>query len=57
MTDDQLRDAEGRLRQPLAPTPGEDEVRPVRASAEELDRFHAYVVREVARRKGGPAPR
>jgi hypothetical protein len=53
MTDDQLRQAEGRLREPIAPTPGEDEVRAVRASTQELERFHAYVEREVARRDGG----
>jgi hypothetical protein len=50
MSDDQLREAERRLREPLAPTRGEDEVRPVRASVEELDRFHRYVELETGRR-------
>jgi len=50
MSDEQLRDAERRLREPIAPTRGEDEVRPVRASEEELARFHRYVVLETGRR-------
>ena len=54
MTDAQLREAERRLREPLAPTRGEGEVRPVHASAEELDRFHRYVVLETARRAAPP---
>jgi mono/diheme cytochrome c family protein len=50
MTDEQLHDAESRLHDPIAPTLGEGEARPVRASAEELAMFHRYVELEVQRR-------
>jgi mono/diheme cytochrome c family protein len=50
MTADQLREAERRLREPTAPTRGEDEIRTIRATPEELDRFRQYVEREIARR-------
>jgi mono/diheme cytochrome c family protein len=53
MSDDQLREAERRLREPLAPTRGEEEVRPIRASDAELDRFRRYVEHETGRRAGG----
>ncbi|HTQ48800.1 MAG TPA: hypothetical protein VMI75_38845 [Polyangiaceae bacterium] len=54
MTDAQLRSAESRLHEPIAPTLGEGEARPVRASAEELAMFHRYVELEVQRRAGNP---
>jgi mono/diheme cytochrome c family protein len=50
MSDTQLRDAEGRLHGPLAPTLGEAEARPMRASDAELDRFHRYVELEIGAR-------
>jgi mono/diheme cytochrome c family protein len=53
MTADQLREAERRLREPNAPTRGEDEIRAIHASPEELDRFHRYVEREIATRPAG----
>jgi hypothetical protein len=55
MTDAQLRSAESRLHEPIAPTLGEGEARPVQASAEELAMFHRYVELEVQRR-GQPPP-
>jgi hypothetical protein len=54
MSDAQLREADRRLREPFAPTRGEAEVRPVRASQPELDRFHHYVELETARRAAVP---
>ena len=54
MTDAQLRSAESRLHEPIAPTLGEGEARPVNASAEELAMFHRYVELEVQRRAGNP---
>ena len=50
MSEAQLRDAERRLREPIAPTQGEGEVRAIHASLAELDRFHRYVELEAARR-------
>ncbi len=50
MTDAQLRDAEGRLHGDLAPTRDEDEARPMQVTPQELDRFHAFVEQEIARR-------
>ncbi len=52
MTGDQLREAERRLREPFAPTPGEGDARPVTATPGQLERFHRFVEREVARRDG-----
>ncbi len=52
MSDAQLRSADSRLHEPIAPTLGEGEARPVRASAEELARFRRYVELEVQRRSG-----
>jgi mono/diheme cytochrome c family protein len=46
----QLRDAEGRLHEPIAPTLGEEEARAVRVSSEEMERFHRYVEMETSRR-------
>jgi cytochrome c5 len=61
MSTGQLRDAEGRLKEPIAPTLGEQEVRATHASSDELDRFHRYVELETARRgavaAGSPAAR
>jgi hypothetical protein len=55
MTDAQLREAERRLREPMAPTRGEGEVRSVRATDVERGRFHRFVEVETARRSlGGP---
>jgi hypothetical protein len=50
MSDTQLREADRRLREPFAATRGEGEVRPIRASVVELDRFHRYVEFETGRR-------
>jgi cytochrome c5 len=50
MSAGQLRDAEGRLWEPIAPTLGEAEARAVRVSADELERFHRYVELETGRR-------
>ena len=50
MSDEQLHDADRRLHEPIAPTPGEGEARPVRATQEDLDRFGRYVAAETARR-------
>lgn len=52
MSADQLREAERRLHEPIAPTLGEDEARPVVVSEEELRSFHRYVEIEVGRRDG-----
>jgi hypothetical protein len=51
MSAGQLRDAEGRLREPLAPTVGKEEAREVHVSDDELDRFHHYVELELAKRE------
>jgi len=50
MSDAQLRDAEGRLRDKVGATLGDGEVRPIVMSEEELARFHRYVELEVQRR-------
>jgi mono/diheme cytochrome c family protein len=55
MTPAQLHDAEGRLKEPIAPALGEEEVRTTRVSPEELERFHRYVEGEIARRQGDRA--
>jgi hypothetical protein len=55
MSDDQLREAARRLREPLAPTRSEGEVRPIRASDIDRARFDLFVKREIeARRNVGP---
>lgn len=50
MSDAQLRDAEGRLRDKVGATLGDGEVRPIVISDEELAMFHRYVELEVQRR-------
>jgi hypothetical protein len=50
MSDAQLRDAEGRLREKIGATLGDGEVRPIVVSDEELAMFHRYVELEVQRR-------
>jgi hypothetical protein len=50
MSDAQLRDAEGRLRDKVGATLGDGEVRPIVMSEEELAMFHRYVELEVQRR-------
>jgi len=50
MSDAQLRDAEGRLREKVGATLGDGEVRPIVMSDEELAMFHRYVELEVQRR-------
>ena len=50
MSDAQLREAERRLRAPVAPTRGEAEVRPIHASDAALGRFQRYVQLETERR-------
>ena len=52
MSDAQLRDAEGRLRDKVGATLGDGEVRPIVMSDEELAMFHRYVELEVQRRAG-----
>jgi mono/diheme cytochrome c family protein len=52
MTPGQLHDAEGRLKEPIAPSLGEEEARTTSVSPEELERFHRYVEGEIARRQG-----
>lgn len=52
MSDGQLRDAEGRLREKIGATLGDEEVRPIVISDEELAMFHRYVELEVQRRAG-----
>jgi hypothetical protein len=54
MSDVQLRDAEGRLRDKVGATLGDGEVRPIVMSDEELAMFHRYVELEVQRRAGNP---
>jgi len=54
MSDAQLRDAEGRLRDKVGATLGDGEVRPIVMSDEELAMFHRYVELEVQRRAGSP---
>lgn len=54
MTDTQLRDAEGRLKEKIGATLGDGEVRPIVVSSDELAMFHRYVELEVQRRAGGP---
>jgi hypothetical protein len=54
MTDTQLRDAEGRLRDKVGATLGDGEVRPIVVSSEELAMFHRYVELEAQRRAGIP---
>jgi len=53
MTDGQLREAARRLREPFAPTQGETEARPIRATDAELERFDRFVAMESARRAMG----
>jgi hypothetical protein len=54
MTDDQLREAARRLREPSAPTQAASEVRAIHVSSEELARFELFVAKELeARRDGG----
>ncbi len=50
MSDAQLRDAEGRLRDKVGATLGDGEVRPIVMSEEDLAMFHRYVELEVQRR-------
>ncbi len=50
MSDAQLRDAEGRLRDKVGATLGDGEVRPIVMSDEELAMFHRYVELETQRR-------
>lgn len=50
MSDTQLHDAEGRLREKIGATLGDGEVRPIVMSDEELAMFHRYVELEVRRR-------
>lgn len=50
MSDAQLRDAEGRLRDEVGATLGDGEVRPIVMSDEELAMFHRYVELETQRR-------
>jgi len=50
MSDDQLREAARRLREPVGPTRGPEEVRPILASEIERARFDLFVAREVAAR-------
>ncbi|HEX8795009.1 MAG TPA: hypothetical protein VF765_28880 [Polyangiaceae bacterium] len=54
MSDAQLRDAEGRLREKVGATLGDGEIRPIVMSDEELAMFHRYVELEVQRRAGAP---
>jgi len=51
MTDAQLLEAARRLREPMAPTRGEGEVRPIRASDAERARFDAFVAKEIEARR------
>jgi hypothetical protein len=53
MTDAQLKEALRRLNEPLAPTRGEGEVRPLRVTAEEKARFTRFV-EAVAERRTSP---
>jgi hypothetical protein len=50
MSDGQLHDAEGRLREKVGATLGDGEIRPIVMSDEELAMFHRYVELEVQRR-------
>lgn len=50
MSDGQLHDAEGRLREKVGATLGDGEIRPIVVSDEELAMFHRYVELEVQRR-------
>jgi mono/diheme cytochrome c family protein len=51
MSASQLHDAEGRLKEPIAPSLGEAEARNTRVSPDELERFHRYVAGEITRRE------
>jgi hypothetical protein len=53
MTAEQLHDAESRLADDSVPVIGHDELRPLRVSPDERERFHAYVVRVLAEREAG----
>lgn len=50
MSDAQLHDAEGRLREKVGATLGDGEIRPIVMSDEELAMFHRYVELETQRR-------
>lgn len=50
MTPVQLHDAEGRLKEPIAPALGDEEARTTRVSPDELERFHRYVEGEIRAR-------
>jgi hypothetical protein len=57
MSEDQLREAARRLREPMAPTRAETEARPIRASDQERARFELFVSKEIETRRAPAAPR
>jgi hypothetical protein len=54
MTEEQLREANRRLNQPLAPTRGEGEARTILASPEAKAKLARFVEAELARRRDAP---
>ena len=57
MSEDQLREAARRLREPTAPTRSETEVRPLRVSDAERARFDLFVAQEIEARRTAARPK